>query len=510
MDQLIKIYRELSSVVRWLMTMPLALLLCSCFIGPNYRPVPVAIPAQYKEGGTPPKGWKIAHPQDLEDRGPWWQVFNNAELNSLESQLNIGNQNIADAEALYLESIALVAEVRAAAFPMVGGLISTTRQKPPASTFNSISGTGTGGQTSSTSTSTSTPTKPKNLAPFSTFIVSANVSWVPDLWGGLRRSMEATRDTAQASAAQVEAIRLSSQALLAEDYFDLRTLDALQAVLNNIVAADQRLLNLTRYRYKAGTQSLADVATAESTLETAQAAAIDNGVNRALFEHAIAVLIGVPASEFSLKPEIIAMNLPKIPEQVPSELLERRPDIAEAERKVASANAEIGVAMAAFYPILPLSGSTGFQSNQFSLLFTSPQSFWLLGVQLMDTILDGGLRSAALAANRAIYDQTVALYRQTVLTAFQNVEDNLASLRILRLEEPVLKRAVATSRFSRKLTVGSYRAGTVNITSVIVAQTVTYTAEENEVLVKGREMIAAVGLITALGGGWDVCALATR
>ena len=225
----------------------------------------MAIPAQYKEGGKPPKGWKVAKPQDLEDRGPWWQVFNNAELNSLESQLNIGNQNIADAEALYLESIALVAEVRAAAFPVVGGLLSATRQKPPASTFNAISGTGTGGAAAA-SASSSTSTKPTDLKPFSTYIVSLNASWVPDLWGGLRRSMEATRDTAQATAAQADALRLSSQALLAEDYFDLRTLDSLQAVLNNIVAADQRLLNLTRYRYKAGTASLADVATAESTL----------------------------------------------------------------------------------------------------------------------------------------------------------------------------------------------------------------------------------------------------
>ncbi len=483
------------------MMAPPALLLCSCFIGPNYKPAPVAIPAQYKEGGKPPKGWKVANPRDLEDRGPWWKVFNNAELNSLESQLNIGNQNIADAEALYLQSIALVAEARAAAYPVVGGLLSATRQKPPASTFNSISGTGTGGAAAG---------KPMSLPPFSTYIVSLDASWTPDLWGGIRRSMEAARDTAQATAAQLDALRLSSQALLAEDYFDLRTLDSLQAVLNNIVAADQRLLNLARFRYKAGTASLSDVATAQSTLETAQAAAIDNGVNRALFEHAIAVLIGVPPSEFTLKPEIIAMNPPKIPEQVPSELLERRPDIAEAERKVAAANAEIGVAMATFFPTLPLSASTGFQSNKFALLFTSPQSFWLLGVQLVDTILDGGLRSATVAANRAIYDETVALYRQTVLTAFQNVEDNLSSLRILRMEEPVLRQAVATSRFSRKLTVSNYKAGTMDFTSVLVAQTVTYTAEENEVLVKGREMTAAVGLITALGGGWDVCALARR
>ncbi len=337
-----------------------------------------------------------------------------------------------------------------------------------------------------------------------------NASWVPDLWGGIRRSMEATRDTAQATAAQVDAVRLSSQALLAEDYFDLRTLDSLQAVLNNIVTADQRLLNLARARYKAGTDSLADVAQAEATLEAAQAAAIDNGVNRALFEHAIAMLVGAPPSEFSLKPKIITMTPPNIPVQVPSELLERRPDIAEAERKVASANAEIGVAMATFYPSLPLTASTGFQSNQFSLLFNTPQSFWILGAQLVDTILDGGLRSARLAANRAIYDQTVDSYRQTVLVAFQNVEDNLASLRILRAEEQVQRRAVATSRFSQKLNVYNYKAGTVNFTTVLVAQNTTYTAEQNEVLVRGREMTAAVGLITALGGGWDVCALATR
>ncbi len=492
---------QIATRTRFLITITLVpLLLSACKVGPNYKPIPVTIPEIYKEGGHPPKGWKIARPADELDRGCWWEIFGNPELNALEAQLNITNQTIESFVGQYQQSLALVGEAQAAIFPVVSGFVSAMRQKPPASTFNSTSGTGTGGQAAS-------PGKPTSLPPFSTYIISFNASWEPDLWGGIRRNIEASADNAQSSAAQIAAARLSAQSSLAQDYFQLRTLDSLQKLLDATVTADKNLLTLTQNRYKSGTVSLSDIAQAETNYQAAEAAAINNHIARAQFEHAIAVLIGVPPAMFSLHPKVLDLHPPHVPVTIPSELLERRPDIAQAERLAAAANAQIGVAIANFFPTLPLTASGGFQSNIFSRLLTSPSSFWMLGAQLMDTILDGGLRSAELAAARATYDQTVANYRQTVLVAFQNVEDGLAAERILKAEERVQKQAVATAKLSLRLQVNDYKAGTTDFTSVLVAQTTAFTVEENEINVVGRQMTTAASLIAALGGGWDVHAI---
>ncbi len=487
-----------------------ALLICSCTVGPNYAPPVTVVPNQYKEALIkPPKGWKVASPQDDQNRGPWWEIFHNDELCALENQLNNANQNIALALAQYDQSVALIAEARAAFFPVISGFLSYTRQKPPNSTFNTVSGTGVGGASSAAGQSSGTGTGSKssnasnNLKPFSTYLVNFNASWEPDLWGGVRRTVESYTDTSQSTAAQLASVRLSMQSLLAQDYFQLRTLDRIQQVLNKAVAAYQRLLKITQYRLQAGTASQTDVATAVTQLKVAQAAAIDNGINRALYEHAIAVLIGVPPSIFTLKPKIISMDPPSIPTQIPSELLERRPDIAQAERQVASANAQIGVAISAFFPTLPLSASTGFQSNKLNLLFSGPSSFWLIGAQLMETFYEGGLRRAQVAAARAIYRENVATYREVVLGAFQNVEDNLATLRILKSEAAVESQAVTASKHSVRFQVHDYRAGSTDVTSVLVAQNSTYGIEQNNELIKGRQMVATVTLIASLGGCWD-------
>lgn len=475
--------------------------LCACKLGPNYTPPQANVPAQYKEARLPP-GWKPANPRDDVDRGAWWCIFNDPELNSLETQLNIGNQNVAAAQSQYLQSMALVAETRSAVYPVISSLLSFERQKPPESAFNDTSGTGT---------ATTTPDTPAGNAianratkPFNTYILSFNVSWEPDLWGSLHRALESSSDSAQAAAAFVASIRLSSQALLAQYYFQLRTLDNLQTVLNNNVAAQRKLLKLTQARFNAGVVSLADVAQTQASLEAAEAQAVDNGVDRALFEHALAVLIGKPPALFSIKPQQTHLKPPQIPAQLPCDLLERRPDVAQAERTVAAANAQIGVAIAAFFPTVPLSTSFGFQTNSLHQWFTSPSFFWTLMAQAFETIFDGGLRAARLAEVKYAYQQTVDNYRQTLLTAFQNVEDNLSTQRILRREAGVQKQAVNTARLALRLNNANYQAGTGDLTTVLVSLSLLYTAETNWVTVRGRQMTAAVNLITALGGGWDV------
>lgn len=460
------------------------LLLSSCAVGPNYVRPFVNTPVKFKEAD---KNWKVAHPSDEEDRGDWWEVFHNPELDVLETKVNVSNQNIKVAVAQYQQAIALVREAQAAYFPVVAGSVSVTRQK------QSTLVTSTSGGTSSVSTGRTV----------TDYLLSLNASWVPDLWGGVRRQVESNKASAQASAAQLAGVRLSMQGTLAQDYFQLRALDADQKLLNNTVIAYQKALRLVKDQHAAGVASLADIAQAQAQLKTAQALAIDNGINRAQFEHAIAVLIGQPASTFSLAPKVITLNPPTIPVAVPSTLLERRPDIAQAERQMAAANALIGVAIAAYFPTLTLSGSYGYETFDFAHWISQPALFWSVGPQLAETIFDGGLRRAQVAAARASYRQMVATYRQTVLAAFQNVEDNLAALRLLRSEAAVQHQAVAATKFSLKLLLSQYQAGTVAYTNVIVAQNAAYSAQKTESDIAGRRMVAAVGLIMALGGGWD-------
>lgn len=470
----------------------------ACKLGPDYKRPYAPIPCQYKEM---PKGWKRAEPQDCCDKGPWWEVFNDPNLNALEAKLNISNETINAAVAQYFQSQALVEEARSALFPLITGSISAQRQ--------GIASTGNVTQSGSASSPGNVNTGGSiNGNVFNTYFTSLNASWTLDIWGSVRRMVEANVAASQASAAQVMAIRLSSQATLAEDYFNLRTLDVDQRILDNTVIADANTLRLTKKMFKAGTASLANIVQAQAALETAKAAAMDNGIARAQLEHAIAVLIGEPASCFAIRPNpCYDVCVPSIPCQIPSQLLERRPDIAQSERLVAQANANIGVAIAAFFPAVTLLGDAGYITNQFHHWFSLSHLFWAMGVQAAETIFDGGLRIAQTKAAKAVYLQTAANYRQTVLAAFQNVEDNFASLRILEREVKVQRVAMEDAKVALKLVLNEYKAGTASYLDIYTAQINADIAEKAYADTVGRELVAAVSLITALGGGWDACTL---
>ena len=464
-----------------------ALLIGGCVVGPNYVRPTVVTPDAYKETD----GWKIARPQDDVLRGNWWEMFGDAELDGLEARVSISNQNLAQAEAAYRQSRALVREARAAYFPTVTVGAGYTRLRTSSTVVTSGGVAGVGGTPGVSSTQGS-----------NFFQLPIDVSWTPDLWGKIRRTVESNQASAQASAGDLENGRLSFQAQLAEDFFLLRTLDAQRALLDTTVAGYEKFLQMTRNRYASGVASRADVVQAETQLETTRAQAIDVGVQRAQTEHAIALLVGEPASTFSLPVKSLAATPPAIPIGVPSELLQRRPDIAGAERRVAAANAQIGVAIAAFYPTLTLSASTGFQSSGLSTFLSAPSHFWSVGPSISETVLDGGFRRAQTAFARAAYDASVATYRQTVLAAFQGVEDNLAALRILEDEAGVQAQAVRASRESVRVTTDQYLAGVVSYLNVITTQTTALSNEIVAIQIQGRRMSAAVQLIQALGGGW--------
>ncbi len=467
--------------------MPLAagaaalLAVAGCTVGPEYVRPTVATPPAYKEL----EGWKVAEPQDATMRGAWWEIFRDPQLDALETQVSISNQSLAAAEAQVRQARAAVQAARASYFPVVSIGAAVTSSRQPTSL-------GGGAAKRHTVTEYSLP-----LA----------ASWELDLWGRIRRTVESQQASAQASQADLASARLSAQAALAQSYFALRTLDAQRQLLDATVADFQKALELTQNRYTSGVVSRADVVQAETQLKTAQAQAIDVGVQRAQLEHAIAVLTGTPASTFSLPPAPLAGTPPPVPASVPSELLERRPDIAAAERQVAAANAQIGVAEAAYYPTLTLSGSTGLIGTALSDLFSWPSLVWAVGGAITETVFEGGLRRAQTAAARAHYDATVASYRQTVLTGFQEVEDNLAALRILNDEAQVQDDAVKAARESVSLTTNQYKAGTVSYLDVVVAQTAALTNERVAMDLLGRRMTAAVLLFEALGGGWNTASL---
>lgn len=475
----------------------------ACTVGPDYKRPPIQVPPKFKEAA---KGWKVAQPKDEQDRGNWWSFFNDSQLNKLIQQFNASNQTVAVAEANYRQALALVDEARASYFPTLTGSVSLTRQKRAAggSAFNSVSSTG------ATSTGAATlgvggSGGGTSVGTFHSLLLTG--AWEPDIWGAIHRTVEASVAGAQASAALLASTRLSSQASLAQYYFELRALDRDQQLLNDTVKNYQKTLQLTKNQYASGVAALADVVQARSQLEVAQAQAINNGVLRAQYEHAIAVLIGQPPETFSLAFKPLDLTPPSIPMQVPSTWLERRPDIAQAERLMAQANAQIGVAISAFYPSFTLTATGNYSHSNYNNWFSLPGAGWALGPQLAQLILDGGLRSATVAAARANYESTAASYRQTVLAAFQDVEDNLAALRILGEEAMVQKKAVASARLALRLVINQYKAGTVNYASVITAQTAAFTAEKSAADVDGLRMTAAVGLVKALGGGWKASAL---
>ena len=455
-------------------------LLGACTADPKYLRPDVATPAAYKEASD----WKIAQPRDTVKRGRWWEIFRDTQLNALAEQVDISNQNVRIAEARFRQARALVQSARAGLFPSVTGRGSVTRS-------GSASGAARSG------------------GPTTAYDASIDAGWEVDLWGRVRNTVELNVAGAQASAADLEAVRLSAQAELALNYFQLRVLDGQRQLLGNSVAAYQKSLDLTRNRYAAGVAGKVDVAQAETQLKSTQAQAIDIGAQRAQLEHAIAILIGRPPAEFALAPVPLNLEVPTVPLGLPSELLERRPDIAAAERRVAAANAQVGVAKSAFFPALTLSASAGFQNSSLAQWLTVPSRFWAVGPAIAQSIFDAGLRRALTAQAIAVYDANVAAYRQTVLGGFQEVEDNLAALHTLGQEAGVQADAVEAARQSVELTLNQYKAGTVSYLNVVAVQTAQLTNERTAASILGRRLTAAVTLVKALGGGWSAADLPT-
>ncbi|HLN03281.1 MAG TPA: efflux transporter outer membrane subunit [Bryobacteraceae bacterium] len=458
----------------------------ACMVGPKYQRPTAPAPTAYKE--PPPSGWKEAQPSDGAIRGKWWEIYNDAQLNSLEEQVSISNQNVRLAEAQFQEAKAAVRIARSALFPTVSAAPSIISTRTPSQVVGSVQG-GT------------------KVSPHGFYSLPLDASYTADLWGSIRRSIAASTANAQVSAADLENAKLTFQAELASDYFQLHGLDGDAALLADAVRSYAEFLTLTRNRYAGGVASLGDVAQAETQLETTRGQLVEVGVQRAQFEHAIAILIGKPPSEFSISVATLTTPPPAIPIGVPSTLLERRPDIAANERQVAAANEQIGIAKAAFYPTLTLSGSAGLESADFLKWLTWPSRFWSVGPQLAETLFDAGKRHAQVSQAEAAYDATVDTYRQTVLTALQQVEDNLSALRILAEEAEVTDRAVKAARQSLDISTDQYRGGIVAYLQVITAQTAWLTEQRVAVDLLTRRMTTSVSLIQALGGGWDASQL---
>ncbi len=475
------------------------LLLSSCTVGPKYSRPTVQTPTAYKEL-TPENyketdGWRVAQPKDDVLRGKWWETFGDQKLNALEEQVNISNQNIAGAAANFLSARALVRQARSQYFPTVGANPSITYARAPLVSL-------LGGSTSSTSQSSAYLS-----GTYSEYVLPFDATWQPDLWGRIRNTVRANAYGAQASAADLENVRLTVEAELAVEYFQLRAQDALRGLFDATVAAYQDSLALTNDRFRAGLATSEDVAQAETLLDTTKAQDTNLGILRAQYEHAIAILTGQSPSTFTLAVEPFNANPPAIPFGVPSQLLERRPDIASAERLMAQANAQIGVATAAFYPNVTLSAAAGFESTSIASWFTWPSRFWSVGPTLAQTLVDGGLRSATVQQFQAAYDQTVANYRQTVLTAFQQIEDSLAALRILSNELQQLDAAIKSADNNLKIATSRYKAGLDPYLNVITAQAALLSNQQSAVALRMQQMTASVELIEALGGGWDTSKL---
>ncbi len=462
----------------------MSLMLISGCVGPKYLRPKTEVPDNFKEM----QGWKTAQPRDSILRGAWWEIFNDPMLDWLEEQVAVSNQTIVVAEAQYSQARAAVRASRAGYFPTVGAQGSFTRGQKSGTMLNT-SGNANAGPTSSD------------------FLLSGDVSWEPDFWGRVRRLAESNRAAAQASAADLETVRLSVQAALAQSYFQVRIQDEQKRILDSAVTAYQEFLDLTTKRYKSGIAAQSDILQAQTQLKTTAAQAIDAGVLRSQQEHAIAVLIGKPPSLFSIPEVPLVPGVPLIPLALPSELLERRPDVAGAERRVAAANAQIGVAETAYFPNITLGASGGYESGSFAQWFSLPSLVWSLGASAAGTLFDAGLRRAQVDEAKAAYEATVGTYRQTVLTAFEEVEDNLAVLRILERETQVEAEAVTAARQSVVVTVNRYNQGIASALDVINTQTVELNNLKASVVLLGNRISAALLLIKALGGGWEVSQL---
>lgn len=463
----------------------LLLLLGACKAGPDYVKPEIEPPAGYKEAAADGGVWKVAEPGDHAARGKWWTVYADPLLNALEDVATSSNQNLRVAESQYRQARALAQSARGAYLPTVTAGASVTRFRDSRNVHNA----------------------PTNAGPANEFSLPLDVNWEIDIWGRVRRAVESSEASAQAAAAQLASVQLSIQAELAIHYFLLRGIDAEKQLLERTLAAYGKALELTTNRHQGGIASDADVAQAETQLKTAQAQAVNLGVQRAQLEHAIAVMLGKAPAEFSIPEAALDTTPPAIPVGVPSELLERRPDVAAAERQVAAANAQIGVARAAYYPTLSLGAVAGFESAKASNWFDWPSRFWSVGPSAALTLFDGNRRRALTDQAVAAYDGTVAAYRQTVLTAFQDVEDNLAELRILAEEAQVQEAAVKASQRSVMQTTNRYNGGASSYLEVVVAQTFALANERAAVDVARRRMLASVRLVKAIGGGWTVAEL---
>jgi NodT family efflux transporter outer membrane factor (OMF) lipoprotein len=469
----------------------LAASLAACAVGPDYRRPTVAAAAGYKEAGD----WKPSEPNDILARGPWWEIFNDADLNGLEVRIDISNENVKAAAAAFDQARALVAQARAGFWPTISANASRL-----------WSGSGASGASATTLTSSGVPI----TAPASTRITNSagiSASWDLDIWGKIRRTTESDRASAQSSAAALAAARLSAQADLATDYFELRAQDQLEKLLDDTVDAEAKSLKITENRYKFGVAARADVVSAETQLLSSQAQQINAKIQRAVLEHAIAVLIGEQPASFSLGASTMRTDVPTVPAGIPSTLLERRPDVAEAERKMAAANAQIGIAKAAYFPDLTLGGSDNYSGSSISHLIRASNRVWSVGPSLAATLFDGGLRGAQVDQARAGYEGTVDSYRQTVLAGFEQVEDEIVTLRVLEQQAVVEDKTVKAAREAEALTLNQYKAGTVPYSSVITAQTTRLSSEQTALSVLSSRLQASVALIEALGGGWSTSQL---
>ncbi len=468
-------------------TLALSLLAVSaCVVGPRYQRPTVDTPPAFKEA----EGWTSAAPADELDRGPWWTLFDDAELTSLEADVAAHNQTLAGAEATYRQARALVAEARAAYFPTINLAVSTT-------------GAGSFGKTASSGVIQAG----QSTGATSQYEIEPGLTWAPDLWGKVRRQVESARATAQADAATAANTRLSLQTELAADYLQLRATDEEIRLYDKTAKGYEQVLKVSQNQYAAGTQAKSAVLTAQTELYDAQSQIQALQQTRQQLEHAIAVLAGRPPSELTLAPKPFDLKIPDVPVAVPSTLLQRRPDIAAAERAVKAANANVGVAVAAYYPTLTVTASTGLAGNSFGNLFNAKNSAWSLGASAAEPIFEGGLRGATVRAAKAARDQTVAQYRQTVLTALQQVEDELVALRKLEQEDALDRRSSAAADEAEKIVVNQYKAGTAATTDVVVAEQTALTERRNLITAQENRLTAVVTLIEALGGGWNATEL---
>ena len=459
-----------------------------CLVGPDYRRPSAPVPTSFKELA----GWHAAMPADAIDRGAWWSVYRDPTLDALERQVDISNQTLKEDEAAYRQALATTAEARAGLFPTLGLDASADRSRAGQGGGGSNGGFGGGGSIRNS------------------FSLEGQASWDLDVWGKIRRTIESDVAGAQASAADLAAARLSAQGLLATDYFQLRGADALTTLLNETVDQYQRSLTITQNQYASGTAARSAVITALTQLQTTQAQAINVGVQRAELEHAIAVLTGRPPAELTLSHGTLAADVPVPPLVIPSALLERRPDIAAAERRMQSENALIGVAISAYYPDLSLSAAGGYAGSSLGSLFSAPDRVWSLGSAASDALFDAGARSAQVKSAEATYDESVATYRQTVLSAFQGVEDQLSTLRILQDQAEIQAEAVKSSQQAVAIALNEFQAGTVDYTTVVTAQATELSDEQTALSIQQQRLVASATLIEDLGGGWDAGALQTR